>query len=541
MLSTMLGSKSSQSQPATTRSDMTKLNAALATYSYDNVTNIKREFEALGYSLIATPTYEALAEDMEGAMNITELGKFSLDEFGCKDNPILPSTGFDNSLLNGHPYMLFAGFDNNGFRGSATQLYRDYKGEDKDLLDLFYPNEERGLYAFVLNEDGSTVEDDSNTTSTIFSDGQRPKANGYYKTDQFSRDDGVWGLRIGSNVNGDGGPSLEDDPANSYGVENSDGGDGSALFYWGEEVPTEQFAFYFAIKRVGNICAEVQLPSAVPSASASPTYKPTTSPTSVPSISTPPSISSMPSCSTRITEVFSFTPLASTESDRSGKRDDDEIPFPMPFSFPWGNGAVTNVGVTTNGAINVPFAGEDGCCSAEPIAPGGSDYEAIPRISVSQEDLDPGEGGGIYIKESNSSVTFSWEGVPFHPNNGFVNAQATLYDNGDITFCYGSGTTVDGNRIFPMAAGLEDDTAGFAFPITNDIIPGFNEEGITRTFPSNQCACFIYDCKEIVTCGAPAVMVESVNPVSVVEEDGRDPDDAKDKVKEEEDDKDEPE
>ena len=204
---------------------MTKLNAALATYSYDNVTNIKREFEALGYSLIATPTYGVLAESMRGTKNITELGKFSLEEFGCKDNPILPSTGFDNSLLNGHPYMLFAGFDNNGFRGSATQLYRDYKGEDKDLLNLFYPNEERGLYAFVLNEDGSTVEDDSNTTSTIFSDNQRPKVNGYYLSDQFSFDDGVWGFRFFSNVDGNGGPSLEDDPANSYGVENLDGGE----------------------------------------------------------------------------------------------------------------------------------------------------------------------------------------------------------------------------------------------------------------------------------------------------------------------------
>ena len=247
----------------------------------------------------------------------------------------------------------------------------------------------------------------------------------------------------------------------------------------------------------------------------------------------------MPSCSSSITEVLSFTPLALTETDISGQRDDDEIPFTMPFPFPWGNGAVTNVGVTTNGAINVPRApgGEDGCCNAEPIAPGGSGYEAIPRISVSQEDLDPGEGGGIYIKVSNSSVTFSWEDVPFYDDTaGFVNAQATLYDNGDITFCYGSGTTLGS---IPMAAGLEDDTAGFAFPITNDIIPGFNEEGITRTFPSNQCACFIYDCKEIVTCGAPAVMVENVNPVSIVEEDDRDPDDTKDKVKDEEDDKDE--
>jgi hypothetical protein len=234
---------------------MTELNAALANYTYDNVTSIKNEFEALGYSLIATPTYGALAESMPGSANITALGQFSLDEFDCRDNPILLTTGFDNSLLNGYPYMLFAGFDNKGFRGSAAQIYRDYRGEDKDMRDFFFPNEERGLYAYVLNEDGSTVEDVSNTTSTIFSDNQQPKVNGYYRTDRFSQDDGVWGFRIGSNVNGDGGPYLSGDPSSSYGAENACSGDFFAGdFYWGSRTPTADYALYFAIKRVGNIC-----------------------------------------------------------------------------------------------------------------------------------------------------------------------------------------------------------------------------------------------------------------------------------------------
>ena len=105
----------------------------------------------------------------------------------------------------------------------------------------------------------STVEDVSNTTSTAFSDGkggneigQNPGINGY-RTDRFSHE-GVWGFRIGSNVNGDGGPSLSGDPSSSYGAENVCSGDSSPFIHWGEEVQTQQYALYFAIKRVGNIC-----------------------------------------------------------------------------------------------------------------------------------------------------------------------------------------------------------------------------------------------------------------------------------------------
>ena len=85
---------------------------------------------------------------------------------------LVQSDGFANSLLNGHPYLIFAAFDQNGFRGTAVQLYRDYEGEeDIDLKDLFFPNQERELYAYVLNRDGTEVVDVSGTTSTAFSDG----------------------------------------------------------------------------------------------------------------------------------------------------------------------------------------------------------------------------------------------------------------------------------------------------------------------------------------------------------------------------------
>jgi len=255
------GSKSMK-QPEGLEVDMTRLNAALVSYEYDDVSSIKGEFEALGYSLVATPTHNGIAESMRGTTNITSLGVFNRHEFMCSCNPILPSSGFDNSLLNGHPYLLFAGFDNTGFRGTAAQLYRDYVGEDDiDLKHLFAPNEKRELYAYVLNVDGTEVVDVSNTTSTTFSApgasqlGQNPGPDGYYSETKFSFDDGIWGFRTGSSLSGNAGPYLSGDPSSSYGAENACSGDYSADdFYWGNRTATTDYALYFAVKRVGAQC-----------------------------------------------------------------------------------------------------------------------------------------------------------------------------------------------------------------------------------------------------------------------------------------------
>ena len=244
--------------------EMASLNSALVSYEYDDVSSIKGEFEALGYSLIATPTHNGIAENMRGTKNITELGKFSLDEFDCSCNPLILSAGFDNenhTALNGHPYLLFAGFDNTGFRGTAAQLYRDEGDDDIDLKQLFTPNEKRELYAYVLNVDGTEVVDVSNTTSTTFSApganqlGQNPGPDGYYSSTKFSFDDGIWGFRLGSDLSGNAGPYLSGDPSSSYGAENACGGDYSADdFYWGSRTATTDYALYFAVKRVGAQC-----------------------------------------------------------------------------------------------------------------------------------------------------------------------------------------------------------------------------------------------------------------------------------------------
>jgi hypothetical protein len=247
----VIASQNSQSGAAgggTLKAAMTSLNSTLSSYSYNSVSQIKTAFEDLGYTLIATPTYNGMAENQSGTTNISGTGQFNYSAFDSGTS-LAVSDGMDNSTLNGYPYMLFAGFNNNGYQGVAAMMYRDYSSAA--LRDFFAPNQNRNLYAYVLNANGSEVTDASGGTSTIYSDGQSPNSNGYNSTGRFASDDGSWGFRIGaSRLDGNGGPYLSDNQSQSYGCENRNGGDASNQdFFWGSNYQsTTSYCFYFAVK-----------------------------------------------------------------------------------------------------------------------------------------------------------------------------------------------------------------------------------------------------------------------------------------------------
>jgi hypothetical protein len=187
---------------------------------------------------------------MSGTTSISSLGTFDYTEFDA-GTTIQNSSGFSNNTLNGYPYMLFAGYSPSGYAGVACMMFRDYTSAA--LQDFFSPNQSRNLYAFVLNSDGSTVEDVSGSTSTIYSDNHQPNSNGYNGTGRFSADDGSWGFRIGeTRLDGNGGPYLSGNTTNAYGCENRNSGDTSAdEFFWSNQTvqSTSSYAFYFCIKK----------------------------------------------------------------------------------------------------------------------------------------------------------------------------------------------------------------------------------------------------------------------------------------------------
>jgi hypothetical protein len=233
------------------KSDLETLNSSLTSYTYNQVAQIKAEFEAQGFTLIATPAYNGMAENQGGTSNISSLGQFNSSEFDS-GTEIELTAGLDNGTLNGYPYMIFAGFGPNGYEGVALQIYRDYSNGTA-LKNFFSPNQNRNIYGYVLNKDGSEVVDDSGNTSTIYSDGQSPNSNGYNSTSRFASDDGCWGFRIGANrLDGNGGPYLQDNSSDAYGCENRNGGDAVDDFFWGSasNTSTTNYGFYFAVRYV---------------------------------------------------------------------------------------------------------------------------------------------------------------------------------------------------------------------------------------------------------------------------------------------------
>jgi len=229
------------------KSEMESLNGSLSGFTYNQVSQIKSEFESLGYTLISTPTYGGMAESMSGTTDITSLGQFNYQEFNSGTSLEL-SEGMDDSAMDGYPYFLLAGFGPNGFAGTAVMAYRDY-GSGTALKNFFSPNQNRNLYTYVLNADGTDATDTSGNTSTIYSDGQFPNSNGYNSTSRFASDDGCWGFRTGvSRLDGNGGPYLYQGNS-AYGCENRNSWDGGNQDYmWNTRTSTTSYAFYFAVR-----------------------------------------------------------------------------------------------------------------------------------------------------------------------------------------------------------------------------------------------------------------------------------------------------
>lgn len=144
----------------------------------------------------------------------------------------------------------------------------------------------------------------------------------------------------------------------------------------------------------------------------------------------------------------SFLPCSSFAAVPSGSNtatltlgDDAVVNVNLPFTFMWlGRYPVTTIAVTSNGHINIDKSNNPSqshvCCSATAI---DITSTSLPSgISVAHEDLHPGNGGAIktYYSEADGTFTVSYEGVPFYPAAGSMNAQAVLYPDGNVELRY---------------------------------------------------------------------------------------------------------
>lgn len=225
--------------------NLEEINTSLNTFGYLDLSSVISELENLGFTIISTPWVDELSEDLSGTSGTLSRGQFSIPAFDSTST-LEVTQDFDTADLNGYPYIGFVAFEDSNYLGSGILIYRDYDNT-ATLKNLWSPQQYRNLFVYILNEDGSVVESVNTSTRTIYSDGQNPGSNGYHATNSFSDDDGAWGVRIGSALDGNGGPYMDASPSNSYGVENRNGSDGSnnCDAYWARTLNNNHQFIYF--------------------------------------------------------------------------------------------------------------------------------------------------------------------------------------------------------------------------------------------------------------------------------------------------------
>ena len=162
-----------------------------------------------------------------------------------------------------------------------------------------------------------------------------------------------------------------------------------------------------------------------------------------------------------------FTSIATTGTLLTDISTDtsDRQEVTLPFDFPWINGnSYSSVSVRDD--VFLVVGGTD-----EIIVAGNSRADAT----------------NVYYQENGiNSVVISWEDYKYGGAEQNSNVQATLFSNGDITFCYGSGDT-NGASIFSFLTKVPGDFV----PV--DVAP-FASSGISDTWPTNNlCVCYESD------------------------------------------------
>lgn len=228
---------------ASTYTDLLALNQTFATLNYDSPSDWNTAIAGLGYTLLATPRYGALAEALQGTTNTppTSTGQFSRTYWESNTN-ITRSFGFDQSALNDRPWMAIAIKDSSKYYGI---LYMSFD-TDRPLLRNFFVNsvDFKNIQVLVINPDGTTVTNTS-TTRWTFSDAQQAgSTTGYQSTTRLSQDDGCWGFNLNGDANGDTpGPPLSS--ITGYGIQNYNAGDTSyATVYWGGTTSSSTYRAY---------------------------------------------------------------------------------------------------------------------------------------------------------------------------------------------------------------------------------------------------------------------------------------------------------
>ncbi len=115
------------------------------------------------------------------------------------------------------------------------------------------------------------------------------------------------------------------------------------------------------------------------------------------------------------------------------------VAFTGGFTFPFLGNVHSNVWVNSNG--NLTFGAGSG--TFNPAIPTGV-VNGLARISPAFVDLDPSDGGQVYVKQLSDRLVVTWFHVPLFNAGGDNTIQLVLFSNGRIHFVY-NGLTANGS------------------------------------------------------------------------------------------------
>lgn len=156
-------------------------------------------------------------------------------------------------------YSDYSDGTNNNFEGILVWTFKasSIGGKKRDGTDmsitniasLFYNTGFNGnlqfwsVYPYFISNTGNIVT--GNESGWRYSNNQQATTNGYYSISKFSRDDGVWGIQFGSNVDGNSpGPNFSDN-SETYGIINYNAGDSNDCQIAGSHKPNfKAYIFY---------------------------------------------------------------------------------------------------------------------------------------------------------------------------------------------------------------------------------------------------------------------------------------------------------
>jgi len=130
-----------------------------------------------------------------------------------------------------------------------------------------------------------------------------------------------------------------------------------------------------------------------------------------------------------------------TPTGAQGFGDDTEQNFTIPFSLPHPGGTTNTLRVCSNGFVTTGAS-----VSGTNYSPSVAKFLPIEMWCAMWRDLNPSNGGDVYVSSNSQRAVVSWVGVPNYSNSGSNTLQMQFWANGDVHVIYQS-ITVSGNYL----------------------------------------------------------------------------------------------